>query len=682
MGTTTAQNNASQSGTGANPPTAQQVKICSGKKDVVTKKDSELLFNLATKEFVIVPPSQTAALDNEVKCFDAFKPYMDAFLPDKVHNEKEHAAYMKAVLFYIEKFVKTTNDKEANDILADLPQSIPKKKDELLKKENNFVPCALKSGEIVQYLRIRENRTVSLRSSKNKPFTKTYKLDTDDLNLELKKRKERAENKEETPKPISERIKETNSVIRKAINKAQKLETAESKLFEEVLWDRGGQVYELVNKNFFEDINQLDAGVSAQVLRAASDAKYGSTVDLKNLKVKISGKAEGSLSAFESKARLKIYLPDFDGFDLIAHLRKIDPRLVHADAKPIRLMLQMALQGSAFVGVCASIGLEAGASLKSKTMKSNEGKFEASLELFAGAKASAEVSVSANMKLINDEKTPQQTLSWELLGSITYGGYVAIGLGIDASFRIGYWDSRLRMAAKIGVVFKAGAGTHICVAIDPLNIGRLVYTVAVSLDFRGMSDVLDEKVHSLYQSIMLNCFYTGQTIKEVVELMYSDMERVLESTSLLAETTLSVFKSVDDTFDDYIPGYSGFKKSNSAFWLLKEAYYSLQRSNAKSMLRNAAIKMVNEATRDNRWRYATWQIKSNLIADMCTGSGGWIEFAEEDKENAIIQVVRTFRHLNEANKIEIGLSHRGKIIANELDGPQLSEYQTIRSRLK
>jgi hypothetical protein len=194
-------------------------------------------------------------------------------------------------------------------------------------------------------------------------------------------------------------------------------------------------------------------------------------------------------------------------------------------------MLQMALQGSAFVGVCASIGLEAGASLKSKAMKSEEGKFEASLELFAGAKASAEV-------------------------------------------------------------------------------------------------------------------------------------------------------SVDDSFDEYIPGYSGYKRNNSAFWLLKETYYSLQRSNAKTMVRNTAIKMVKEATRGNRWRYATWQIKANLIADMCSGSGGWIEFAEEDKEDAIIQVVRTFRHLNEANKIEASLAHLNKNIPSELDGAQLAEYQTIRSRLK
>jgi hypothetical protein len=679
MGTTTAQNNSSQSGTSASPPTAQQVKIGSGKKDVVTKKDSELLFNLETKEFVVVPPSQSTALNNEVKSFDAFKPYMDAFLPDKVTNEKEQAAYIKAVLFYIEKFVKAANDKEANDVLAGLSQSISKKKEEFLKKENNFTPCALKNGEIVQYLRFRENRTVSIRKTKNKPFSKTYKLDEKDLNLELKKRKERAQNKDETPKPISERIKETNSIIRKAVNKATKEETAESKLFEQVLWDNGNQVYEIVNKNFFEDINQLDAGISAQVLRIASDAKYGSTVDLKNLKVKISGKAEGSLSVFESKARLKIYLPDFNGFDLVAHLRKIDPRLVRADAKPILLMLQMSLQGSAFVGVCASIGLEAGASLKSKNMTSNEGKFDASLELFAGAKASADVSVSANMKLIKDERAPKQTEGWELLGSITYGGYGAIGLGFDASFRIGYWEGRLRMAAKIGVVFKVGAGTHISVAIDPLNIGRLVYTVAVSLNFRGMSDVLDEKVHSLYQSIMLNCFYTGQTITEVVKIMSVDIGHMLNSTSLMAESGLSVFQSVDDSFDKYIPGYSGFKKNNSAFWLLKEAYYGLKRSNNKMIVRDVAIKAVREATMNNRWCYATWQIKANLISDMCIGSAGW---TQGEKEDAIIEVVHTLRHAEELKKIEKYLTPLNKSIEAELDGSQLEKFQIKKQNLK
>jgi hypothetical protein len=664
---------------------AQTVKIASGKPDTVTKKNSELLFNIATKEFVLVPGSQVGMINNEVKSFDAFKPYMNDFFPESSGNEKLQAAHIKAAIFYLEKFVQAADDKEAKKILAELPQKIPEKTKEILNSGNSFNPSSLKNGDVVRYLRFRENRTVCLRKPRGKMLKKTYKLDEKDLNLELKKRKERAKNKQEPAVPISQRKKDSVSLIRKAINKAQKQESAESTIFEKTFWDASDQLYKLVDQNFFEDIDQFDAGINAEVLRVASDAKFGSTFDLLNKNIKIGGKANASVSLFQSKGHFNIYLPSFSGFDLVALLRKIDPRIVQADAKPIRLMLEIGLKGEVFAGVCASIGAEAGVQLRSTGTtgeKKDEAKFEAGVELFAGAKASANVSISAQMKLIKDEKTLQQSAKWETIGIINYGGYGAVGLGADLSFTLGYWDGRFRMAARIGLVVKAGAGTHISFGIDPVNLGKLVYTICVSLDFTGMSKVFDEVMQEFYHSLMLNCFYTGQKIADVSQELVMELERYGGSVKKRAETTLSVFKSIDDTFDEYIPGYTGYKQYNTTFVLLKDTYNYLKRENEKDKRRENAIRSVRAATEGNRWCVANWQIKANLIEDMCTGSAGWTRFTQEDKENAILDVVNTFRNATEAYKVDDYLKRRNKSIAVELDGDQLTNYRKKIAGLK
>lgn len=672
----------------------QLIKIASGKKDVVTKKDAELLFNFSTKEFVIVPGSQVGMINNEIQSFESFKPYMIDFFPESAKNEKLQAARIKAVIFYLEKFVQAASDEDAKKILAKLPQAIPEKTQEILKSSNAFKASSMKNGDIVRYLRFKDNRTVCLRKSNGQKLKKTYKLDTDALNKELKKKEERKEKNEEN-KRIEEQQNLTTAELRdqdKTINKIKKAlkntptdKSAESTIFEKTLWDADTQLKKLVDEKFFEELDNFDAGINAEVLRVASDAKFGATFDLKKKNIKVGGKADGSVALFQSKADFKIYLPDYDGFDLVALLRKIDPRIVGADAKPIRLMLQIALEGKAFAGVTASIGLEAGAQLKStdpENIQNKEAKFEAGVELFAGAKVSAGATISANMKLIENEKTLQQTKGWEGLGNISYGGYLALGIGADLSFKVGYWDGRFRMVAKAGVVVKAGAGTHISCAIDPLNIGKLVYTICVSLNFNGISKVFDEAVQEFYDSLMLNCFYTGQRIAEVSQKLIIEIERFGGSLSRMAEATLSVFQTVDNTFDDYVPGYTGYKQNDATFILLRDTYNYLKRENEKDRRRENAIRTVREAMKDKRWCYANWKIKANLIADMCTGSPGWFRFTQEDKENAILEVVNTFRNAEEAYKVEVALAQQKKIIDEELDGDQLSLYRKIRNRLK
>jgi hypothetical protein len=154
------------------------------------------------------------------------------------------------------------------------------------------------------------------------------------------------------------------------------------------------------------------------------------------------------------------------------------------------------------------------------------------------------------------------------------------------------------------------------------------------------------------------------------------------SVSRSAEAALSGLKSIDDTFDEYIPGYTGFKQYNTSFILLKDTYNYLKRENEKDKRRENAIRSVQTAVKDNRWCYTNWQIKADLIADICTGSPGWTRFTQEDKENAILEVVNSFRHAEEAKKVEKSLSYENKSIAQELDGDQLKKYREKIASLK
>lgn len=202
------------------------------------------------------------------------------------------------------------------------------------------------------------------------------------------------------------------------------------------------------------------------------------------------------------------------------------------------------------------------------------------------------------------------------------------------------------------------------------------------MNFNGVSKVFDETVQEFYHSLMLNCFYTGPKIADVSQNLVIELERFGGSVKKRAEATLDVFKSVDDTFDEYISGYTGFKYFNKPFILLKSTYSYLKSENEKDLRRENAIRSVRAATTGNRWCVANWQIKANLIEDMCTGSAGWTRFTQEDKENAILEVVNTYRNAQEAYKVDEYLKLRNKSIAAELDGDQLTKYRKKIAGLK
>ena len=372
---------------------AQTQTIASGSKQLIKKKSAELLFDLATHDFVLVNPSDFPAFKKDVDAFDAFKPYMDVFFPKQKINEKQQAAEIKAVLAIIKEFVEAKNDEEGEKIIKSLAEKIEEKKKEYLNAPNVAQGEKMKSGEIKEYLwasgsKSIRSRIIRLRTKKVTGYKwKSYKLDTKKFNEELEKdkaRKEKAEHPQESNKE-GEKENEKHPVANKLLKHIKKPEKEfELNLFEEKLFEAEKVFLPLKERNFFEEIDQIDAGIGAQMFRLSAECSVESVVDWKNHKIKSALKGSASASLIQAKGHFTVYLPDYDGWDVWATLRKIDPNLVKSNAKPLYLLLKFNIDGSAFVGACASIGLETGISLgDAKKKDTGEAVADASLDLFA-----------------------------------------------------------------------------------------------------------------------------------------------------------------------------------------------------------------------------------------------------------------------------------------------------------
>lgn len=166
---------------------------------------------------------------------------------------------------------------------------------------------------------------------------------------------------------------------------------------------------------------------------------------------------------------------------------------------------------------------------------------------------------------------------------------------------------------------------------------------------------------------MANCFYMGETISEVYEQYSITISEIMRDVSGAGEKGLGALQAVDDNFDKYIPGYSGFKSFNASFLLLKSTYHFLKQKNRNHDLKSAAIDAVEAAEterregREGRWQHCTWQLKVNLIYDMRFGGAGIGGFTEERKEDAVIAVLRSARHSREFEKIVKGLEDADEV---------------------
>ncbi len=89
-----------------------------------------------------------------------------------------------------------------------------------------------------------------------------------------------------------------------------------------------------------------------------------------------------------------------NGLNLIDFLKNVDNKIIDDDCTEIFLLLQLTTKGSAFVGVCGSVSMDLGVSVKESD---KSGGLETGVELFAGAKAGADSTLALKMKLISDE---------------------------------------------------------------------------------------------------------------------------------------------------------------------------------------------------------------------------------------------------------------------------------------
>jgi hypothetical protein len=666
--------------------------IPSGSKEILKKKSAELLFDLEKQEFVIVNPSDFPALKRDIEAFDAFKEHMGPFFPTHKVNEKEKAAEIKAVLAVMKEYVDAKEGKESEEILKNLEEKIKEKKKEFITSANIAQGNKMKNGDIKQYLWGMGSKTVRARiiSIPTKTVVghkwKTYKLDTKALNADLAKEKAKKEKKEEGSEKEkgtegnegtqSADEKKTVNKILKHLKKPEK--EFELNLLEEKLWEGEKTYKDLGNTNFFEEIEQIDSGVSAQMLRVSSEGSVESVVDWKNHKFKSALKGTGTVALLQGKGHFTIYLPDYDGWDVWATLRKIDPNLVKKNAQPLYLAFKANIEGSGFVGACASIGMETGISLGEPKKKGTaEAVAEASLDVFAGAKANAEFSIAGLMKLVSDKEVAEKA-EWAVLGSASWGIWGAAGIGLTMGFKVGYWEGRIQYEAKMGVVLKLGAGTSIKGAVNPIKIGQFLYTVAVSVDWLFLSDIFEAKVHSLFQSIMMNCLYTKKTVEDVVKEIGDHLPQIMDAASDLLIEDFGILKNIDDTFDTYVPGYSGFKKHSTAFWLLKSTYHSLMEIHHEKDIKDNAITQTNFIEQTKRWKYASWQMKVNLITDMTQGMSLLSKYSEDDRQKAMLAAFRSARNSKEFHKIYLCITGADDLFSDM----RKIEFEQLKARFK
>ena len=156
-----------------------------------------------------------------------------------------------------------------------------------------------------------------------------------------------------------------------------------------------------------------------------------------------------------------------------------------------------------------------------------------------------------------------------------------------------------------------------------------------------------------------------------------DIKTILESANRGATTSLTALKSIDDTLDAYIPGYSGFKQYHVGFWVMKKVYNTVV-NNESSDDCNKAIAFVKSIT-DDRWKYATKHLKINLIAEMCT-SGTTIILLDGGaaKRKAILKVLGTARSTEEFTGIvnDVRETHH-KTLRNEFSNNNSNEITVI-----
>ena len=215
-------------------------------------------------------------------------------------------------------------------------------------------------------------------------------------------------------------------------------------------------------------------------------------------------------------------------------------------------------------------------------------------------------------------------------------------------------------------------------AIDPIKIGQFLYTVAVSVDWLYLSDIFEGKVHDLFQSIMMNCLYSEKKIEEVAQEFKDHLPQIMDVASKIMMQELSILKTIDKTCDQYIPGYSGYKNNFAGFWLLKTTYQFMSQVNKEESIKDNAIAQTLAIENNQRWKYATWQIKVNLISDMTQGMSLLSKYSETDKQQAMLSAFRSARNSTEFKKIYICIASADALFTDD----RKTEFEQLKVKFK
>lgn len=636
-------------------------------------EDGVPYFNTTTDELFILPKAKVKDFDREWKMMEMAMPIVGGhFFPDpQTSPEDAHLDLLSTFLFM--KKLQEANSIDAAETLAKNAKSEIEAGKKAVRQNPKLAErlevkgASMDSGWYQKIMIADGKRMVWVRGEKIRSHARWF-------------------NRKQAQAQVRKEMESEAAEKKKGSTGKMPATSAELKLFERDFFEpqKGTWLPELEEvfekhgmQEMLKDSRHFQAGVAAQAMRWAAEGKYGANVNwTKDKTIKAEAKVEGSFSLLSAQGHFDIYLTGKEGIDLIAMIKKVEPTLVRASAKPIKIQANLTFTGCAFTGVCGSAS--AGIGLAFKEGKKKEAGMEVGVEVFAGAKVGAEAAMALKMQLFDDKNANP---GWKDLSSVTYGAWAAYGIGAEASFKMGYYDERFRINARLGLVIKGGVGHYFKAAIHGENVAQLIWTLGHSVNWNEMGKLLGGQVWSYYQMIMWNSALTGKTLSESANLVSRELDKLMLSSTNAAVAGLESVKSVDDTFDRYVPGYTIAKQFSPAFWVTKETYHLLKGYNQELERGAAAIKTVGKI-RD--WKYVTREYKHNMLVDLCQSGTGWLgPFSGEDKEDAIIKIMDSIRDKAEYDWIMGGLVRREKINLNDhVDFSQQSKLDSINAKFK
>ncbi|MEK7395120.1 MAG: peptidoglycan-binding domain-containing protein, partial [Fibrobacterota bacterium] len=509
-------------------------------------EDGQPFYNTTTDELFILPKDKVKDFDREWKMMETVMPIVGGyFFPDPSVPVEEAHWGLKSTFLFMKKLQEASSIDTAEKLAKNAKSEIEAgkaavKQNPALAERLEVKGASMESGWYQKIYVADGKRMVWVRGERIRSHARWFNRAQTQARIRNEMESEAAEKKKDhtSKKPAT---------------------SAEMKLFERDIFEPQKGTWapaleeafaKLGMQEMLKDSKHFQAGVAAQTMRWAAEGKYGATVNwTKDKTIKAEAKVEGSFSILSAQGHFDIYLTGKDGIDIVAQIKKIEPKLVRASAKPIKIQANLTFTGSAFTGICGSAS--AGLGLAFKEGKKKEAGMEVGIEAFAGAKVGAEAAMALKMQLF-DEKNPNP--GWKDLSSVTYGVWAAYGIGAEASFKVGYYDERFRIHARIGLVIKGGAGHYLKASVHAENIAQLIWTLGQSVNWNEMGKILGGQVWSYYQMIMWNSALTGKALSESAHLVSRELDTLMLASSKTALAGLTSVKGVDDTFDRYVPG--------------------------------------------------------------------------------------------------------------------------------